>query len=75
MTQTLKALFVVPGPEGGRYEFRDLPIPTPEPGQVLAAVRAAGTNRGELLQRPLLRSDNPAAKPMRAGIAGAGCGE
>ena len=28
-------------------------------------VRAAGTNRGELLARPLLRSDNPAAKPMR----------
>jgi NADPH2:quinone reductase len=72
MTQTMKALFVVPGPEGGVYEFRDIPIPPPEPGQVLVAVRAAGTNRGELIARPLLRSDNPAANPMRAGIEFAG---
>src|SRR3989442_9240544 len=68
----MKALFVVPSPEGGVYEFREIPIPTPEPGQVLVAVRAAGTNRGELLARPLLRSDNPAATPMRAGIEFAG---
>src|SRR6266511_6110804 len=72
MTQTMQALFVVPGPDGGVNEFRDIPVPTPGPGQVLVAVRAAGTNRGELLARPLLRSDNPAAKPMRAGIEFAG---
>ena len=72
MTQTMQALFVVPGPEGGVYEFRQIPVPTPGPGEVLVAVRAAGTNRGELLARPLLRSDNPAAKPMRAGIEFAG---
>jgi NADPH2:quinone reductase len=68
----MKALFVVPGSAGGVYEFRDIPVPTPDPGQVLVAIRAAGTNRGELLARPLLRSDNPAAKPMRAGIEFAG---
>jgi NADPH:quinone reductase len=68
----MKALFVVPGPEGGVYEIRDIPVPTADPGQVLVAIRAAGTNRGELLARPLLRSDNPAAKPMRAGIEFAG---
>jgi NADPH:quinone reductase len=72
MTQTMKALFVVPGPEGGVYEFRETPVPTPGPGEVLVAVRAAGTNRGELLARPLLRSDNPALKPMRTGIEFAG---
>src|SRR5215475_1330463 len=72
MPKTMKALFVVPGPEGGVYEFRDVPVPTPGPGEVLVAVHAAGTNRGELLARPLLRSDNPAAKPMRAGIEFAG---
>jgi NADPH:quinone reductase len=72
MTQTMKALFVVPGPEGGVYEFRDIPVPTPGPGEVLVAVHAAGTNRGELLARPLLRSDNPALKPMRTGIEFAG---
>jgi NADPH:quinone reductase len=72
MMQTMKALFVAPGPDGGVNEFRDIPVPTPGPGEVLAAVRAAGTNRGELLARPLLRSDNPTAKPMRAGIEFAG---
>jgi NADPH:quinone reductase len=72
MTQTMQALFVVPGPDGGVNEFRDIPVPTPGPDEVLVAVRAAGTNRGELLARPLLRSDNPAAKPMRAGIEFAG---
>lgn len=72
MAQSMKALFVVPGPEGGVYEFREIPVPTPGSGEVLVAVRAAGTNRGELLARPLLRSDNPAAKPMRTGIEFAG---
>ncbi len=72
MTRTMKALFVVPGPEGGVYEFREIPVPTPGPGEVLVAVHAAGTNRGELLARPLLRSDNPAIKPMRTGIEFAG---
>ena len=41
MTQTMQALFVVPGPEGGVYEFRQIPVPTPGPGEVLVAVRAA----------------------------------
>jgi NADPH:quinone reductase len=72
MKQTMKALFVVPGPDGGVYEFREIPVPTPGLGEVLVAVRAAGTNRGELLARPLLRSDNPALKPMRTGIEFAG---
>lgn len=72
MPQTMQALFLVPGPEGGVYEFRQIPVPAPGPGEVLVAVRAAGTNRGELLARPLLRSDNPAAKPVRAGIEFAG---
>lgn len=72
MTQTMKALFAVPGPDGGTYEFREISVPNPAPGTVLVAVRAAGTNRGELLARPLLRSDNPALRPTRAGIEFAG---
>lgn len=63
----MKALFTVPGPSGGIFEFRDAPRPEPGAGEVLVKVRAAGTNRGELLARPLLRSDNPALRPMRAG--------
>jgi NADPH:quinone reductase len=68
----MKAIFVVPGPEGGAFEYRDIPVPSPVAGEVLIAIRAAGTNRGELIQRPLLRSSNPALRPMRAGIEFAG---
>jgi NADPH2:quinone reductase len=63
----MKALFIVPGPTGGIFEFRDIPQPTPGAGEVLIKVHASGTNRGELLARPLLRSDNPALRPMRSG--------
>lgn len=63
----MKALFTVPGPSGGVFEFREIPTPAPGAGEVLIKVRAAGTNRGELLARPLLRSDNPALRPMRSG--------
>ena len=63
----MKALFTVPGPSGGIFEFRDIPQPAPGAGEVLIKVRASGTNRGELLARPLLRSDNPALRPMRSG--------
>jgi NADPH2:quinone reductase len=68
----MKAIFAVPGPEGGLFEYRDIPVPSPAAGEVLIAIRAAGTNRGELIQRPLLRSSNPALRPMRAGIEFAG---
>jgi NADPH2:quinone reductase len=63
----MKALFIVPGPSGGSFEFRDIPPPAPGAGEVLIQVRASGLNRGELLARPLLRSDNPALRPMRSG--------
>ncbi len=68
----MKALFTVPGPSGGIFEFRDIPMPVPGAGEVLLKVRASGTNRGELLARPLLRSDNPALRPMRSGSEFAG---
>jgi len=68
----MKAIFTVPGPDGGTFEYREIPTPAPNEGEVLVAVQAAGTNRGELIQRPLLRSSNPALRPMRAGIEFAG---
>jgi NADPH:quinone reductase len=68
----MKALFIVPGPSGGTFEFRDIPQPAPGAGEVLIKVRASGLNRGELLARPLLRSDNPALRPMRSGSEFAG---
>jgi NADPH:quinone reductase len=68
----MKAIFAVPGPDGGVFEYREIPVPAPAAGEVLVAIRAAGTNRGELIQRPLLRSSNPGLRPMRAGIEFAG---
>ena len=67
MTQTMKAWFAVPGPEGAVFELREGPVPAPGPGQVVVAVRAAGTNRGELIRGAQLRPGNPAASPARAG--------
>ena len=67
MTQTMKAWFAVPGPEGAVFELREAPVPAPGPGQVVVAVRAAGTNRGELIRGAQLRAGSPAANPARAG--------
>jgi NADPH:quinone reductase-like Zn-dependent oxidoreductase len=67
MTQTMQAWFAVPGPEGAVFEIRQTPAPTPGPGQVLVAVRAAGINRGELIRGAQLRAGGPPANPARAG--------
>jgi NADPH2:quinone reductase len=68
----MKAIFLTPGPDGGIYEYREVPTPTPKAGEVLVKVRATGTNRGELIARPLFRSSNPALRPTPAGIEFAG---
>ena len=68
----MKAWFTVPGPEGATFELRDTPPVSPGPGQVLVAVRAAGTNRGELIRGAQLRAGTPAANPARAGTEFAG---
>ena len=49
----MKAVFLVPTRDGGVYEMRDAPKPVPQGAQILVKVRAAGTNRGELLMRPV----------------------
>jgi NADPH2:quinone reductase len=63
----MKAWFTVPGPDGATFELRDIPVPAAGPGQVLVLVRAAGTNRGELIRGAQLRSTTPAANPARSG--------
>jgi NADPH:quinone reductase-like Zn-dependent oxidoreductase len=63
MTQTMKAWFNVPGPQGAVFELRETDVPAPGAGQVLVAVRAAGTNRGELIRG----ADAKAGNPARAG--------
>ncbi len=67
MPQTMKAWFTVPGPEGAVFELRETAAPSPGPGQVVVAVRAAGVNRGELIRGAQVRSASPAAQPARAG--------
>ena len=62
----MKAWFTVPGPDGATFELRDIPVPVAGPGQVLVLVRAAGTNRGELIRGAALRS-GPTANPARSG--------
>jgi NADPH2:quinone reductase len=68
----MKAWFTVPGPEGAKFELRDIPVPTAGAGQVLVAVRASGTNRGELIRGAQMRSSGPAPNPTRSGSEFAG---
>jgi NADPH:quinone reductase-like Zn-dependent oxidoreductase len=48
--KNMKAVFAVPGPHGGIFERRDISVPSPAADDVLIAVRASGTNRGEPIQ-------------------------
>ena len=68
MAETMKAWFSVPGPGGAVFELRETSVPAAGAGQVLVAVRAAGTNRGELIRGAEMRFGNPA----RAGSEFAG---
>ena len=45
MTSTMRAFVGGAGPD---WEIREIPIPTPGPGQILIRVRAAGLNRADL---------------------------
>jgi NADPH:quinone reductase-like Zn-dependent oxidoreductase len=62
----MKAWFTVPGPQGATREIREIPVPAPGPGQVIVTVRAAGTNRGELIRGAQLHATGPAAAPARS---------
>lgn len=64
--------WVVPGPDGGALEQREVEVPSPGEAEALVAVRAAGVNRGELLARPSLRSDRAGAVAVPSGNEFAG---
>ena len=72
MAQTMHAWFAVPGPEGAVFELRETPVAAPGPGQVAVAVRATGTNRGELIRGAALRPGSAPVNPARAGTEFAG---
>jgi NADPH:quinone reductase-like Zn-dependent oxidoreductase len=50
MTTMRAVVLDAPGPPDALH-IRELPVPTPEPGEVLTAVRAFGLNRSELHTR------------------------
>ena len=56
----MKAVRIVPGPEGGRLGIHEVPVPRPEAGQVLVRVAASGLNRGEINQVRRARTGDPA---------------
>ena len=70
--EQMQAVYLVPTREGGVYEYRQVDKPEPQGSQVLVEVKAAGTNRGELLMVRGFRSDDPRFKPVPSGIEFAG---
>jgi NADPH:quinone reductase len=55
----MKAVFFIPGPEGGVVELGDAPKPNVGPDDVLIRVKATGLNRGELVRRRTMKSGAP----------------
>lgn len=64
----MKAMRIVPGPQGGHLEYQEVPLPTPGPGQVVVRVMASGLNRGEI---KMVR-DAKAGGPRTTGVEFAG---
>lgn len=64
----MKAVRVIPHPEGGRIEIQDIPLPEPGLDQVLVRVRASGLNRGEITQA----RDRRSGEPVTVGVEFAG---
>ncbi|RZL90795.1 MAG: acryloyl-CoA reductase [Variovorax sp.] len=64
----MKAVRVIPHPDGGRIEMQDIARPEVGPGQVLVRVRASGLNRGEITQA----KDKRTGDPLTVGVEFAG---
>lgn len=47
----MKAVIIHTSADGGTLEYRDVPEPTPGPGEILIRIRATGLNRADLAQR------------------------
>jgi NADPH:quinone reductase-like Zn-dependent oxidoreductase len=58
----MKAMVIVKAEGGGTLAWRDVPDPTPGPGEILLRIRATGLNRADLAQRQ-------GAYPAQAGRA------
>lgn len=64
----MKAVMIVPSPQGGQIGVQDIADPKPASSEVLVRVHAAGLNRGEIGIRKGLK----AGKPQQNGIEFAG---
>lgn len=64
----MRAMRIVPGPQGGHLDYQEVPMPTPGPGQVVVRVMASGLNRGEI---KMVR-DAKAGAPRTTGVEFAG---
>ena len=64
----MRAVRVIPHPDGGRIEIQDIAVPEAGPGQVLVRVRASGLNRGEITQA----RDRRSGEPITVGVEFAG---
>ena len=64
----MKAVMFVPRAGGGVVEVLEQPMPSPQPGEALIKVHAAGLNRGELG----IRSRHVSGAPLPTGIEFAG---
>ncbi|WP_213958940.1 MULTISPECIES: zinc-binding dehydrogenase [unclassified Variovorax] len=64
----MKAVRVIPHPDGGRIEVQEIARPTVGPRQVLVRVRASGLNRGEITQA----KDKRSGDAMTVGVEFAG---
>ncbi len=68
----MRQWWLVPGPEGGTSQLREVDPPSPGPTEVLIEVRGTAINRGELLARPAMVTSNPSARAAPSGIEFAG---
>jgi NADPH2:quinone reductase len=64
----MRAIRVIPHPDGGRIEIQDIPVPEVQAGQVLVRVRASGLNRGEITQA----RERVSGAPITIGVEFAG---
>ncbi len=68
----MRQWWLVPGPEGGTSQLREVDQPSPGPTEVLVEVKGTAINRGELLARPAMVTSNPSARAAPSGIEFAG---
>ncbi|MSQ48889.1 MAG: zinc-binding alcohol dehydrogenase [Betaproteobacteria bacterium] len=67
----MKSWFIASGKDNTTLELRDVPVPEPKAGELLARVKAAGLNRGEFIAGHGLAASMPGA-PKAGGIEAAG---